>query len=217
MIARITTVCCAIIVCALLLTACSNPGYNDNPSQQMTKATVGCLVATDFYAVYFSAYIKPSGEDAKSKDKKALFRSYCKDIPMPGTAFFTADLVGAELREVPIAIRIVEQEFAGGDEKKAENFKDTRTLVEIPAKLYAKGVVEAKAELDKNGYYAVYLVMGGEEAISEEDKLRIPLHVGVDPDAKPMLTKILTIAGITFGFALIGFVAFRFMRRRNNV
>lgn len=202
-----------------LITACESPGYNDNPSQQMTKATVGCLVGTDFYAVYFSAYIKPAGDTAKlsAKDKKALFRSYCKDIPMTGTGFFTADVVGEELRQMPIGIKIVEQEFVGGDESKAENFKDLRTIAEIPAKLYPRGAVEAQAELDKEGYYAIYLMVGGEDAISEDDKIRIPMHVGVDPDAKPLTTKIAIGAGVTIGFAMIGFVAFRFMRRRNNV
>ncbi len=207
---------CSLSLSILLLMACTSPGYNDNPSQQMTKATVGCLVATDFFAVYFSAYIQPADDNTKVKDKKDLFRSYCKDIPMTGKAFFTADLVGSELRETPIAVRIVEQEFTGGDEAKAENFKDLRTLSEVPAKLYSKGVVEAQALLEKNGYYAVYLIMGGEDAISDEDKLRIPLHVGVDPDAKPLMTRIAIIVGITLGFALIGFAAFRFMRRSKN-
>ncbi|MBK8815485.1 MAG: hypothetical protein IPN42_08275 [Methylococcaceae bacterium] len=211
------TLLCALAACTLFIAACSNPGYNDNPSQQMTKATVGCLVATDFFAVYFSAYIQPTGENAKAQDKKALFRSYCKNIPMTGKAFFTADLVGSELRETPIGIRVVEQEFLGGDESKAENFKDIRTISEVPAKLYSKGVVEAQALLEKNGYYAMYLIMGGEDAISDEDKLRIPLHVGVDPDEKPLATRMGIIAGITVGFGLIGFVAFRFMRRRHNV
>jgi hypothetical protein len=206
-----------LIISVLSLIACTSPGYNDNPSQQMTKATVGCLVATDFYAVYFSAYIQPTGENTKAKDKKALFRSYCKDIPTPGKAFFTADLVGSELREMPIGIRIVEQEFSGGDEAKAENFKDSRTIAEIPAKLYPRGAVEAQAQLDKEGYYAIYLLIGGEEALSDEDKLRIPLHIGVDPDTKPMRTRIIMGIGATVGFALIGFVAYRFMRRRNNV
>jgi hypothetical protein len=207
------------LIGSLLLTACESPGYNDNPSQVMTKATVGCLVATDFFAVYFSAYIKPEGESTRmtAEDKKALFRSYCKDIPTTGTAFFTADLVGSELREMPIGIRIVEQELTGGDDTKAENFKDLRTIAEIPAKLYPRGAVEAQAKIDKNGYYAIYLMIGGEEAISDDDKLRIPLHVGVDPDAKPIATRVAMGVGVTLGFALIGFVAYRFMRRRNNL
>ncbi len=208
------------LLLTLLLTACESPGYNDNPSQVMTKATVGCLVATDFYAVHFSAYIKPAGEGSNkmsAKDKKALFRSYCKDIPTTGMGFFTADVVGDELRQTPIGIRIVEQEHTGGDESKAENFKDLRTISEIPAKLYPRGAVEAQAQLDKNGFYAIYLLVGGEEALSDEDKLRIPLHVGVDPDTKPMATRIAMAIGLTVGFALVGFVAYRFMRRRNNV
>ncbi|ESS71752.1 hypothetical protein MGMO_91c00030 [Methyloglobulus morosus KoM1] len=208
-----------LFIGSLLLTACESPGYNDNPSQQMTKATVGCLVATDFFAVYFSAYIKPANDSNTKmtvKDRKALFRSYCKNIPTTGTAFFTADVVGDELRQTPIGIRIVEQELTGGDEDKAENFKDIRTIAEIPAKLYPRGAVEAQAQLDKNGYYAIYLMVGGEEALSDEDKLRIPLHVGVDPDANPIRTYIAIGIGGTVGLALIGFVAYRFMRRQNS-
>lgn len=208
-----------LFIGSLLLTACESPGYNDNPSQQMTKATVGCLVATDFFAVYFSAYIKPANDSNTKmtvKDRKALFRSYCKNIPTTGTAFFTADVVGDELRKTPIGIRIVEQELTGGDEDKAENFKDIRTIAEIPAKLYPRGAVEAQAQLDKNGYYAIYLMVGGEEALSDEDKLRIPLHVGVDPDANPIRTYIAIGIGGTVGLALIGFVAYRFMRRQNS-
>ncbi len=208
-----------LLINTLLLTACNSPGDNDNPSQVMTKATVGCLVATDFYAVYFSAYVKPPVDNVSmsAKDKKTLFRSYCKDIPTTGMGYFTADVVGEELRQTPIGIRVVEQEFAGGDESKAENFKDIRTISEIPAKLYPRGAVEAQAQLDKNGYYAIYLMVGGEEALSDEDKLRIPLHVGVDPDAKPIGTYMAMGIGSILGLALIGFVAFRFMRRRNTL
>lgn len=208
-----------LLLALLPLTACQSPGYNDNPSQQMTKATVGCLVATDFYAVYFSAYIKPPGDDAKlsAKERRKLFRSYCKDIPATGTAFFTADVVGDELRQTPIGIRIVEQEHTGGDETKAENFKDLKTIAEIPAKVYPRGAVEAQAQIDKEGFYAIYLLVGSEEALSDDEKIRIPLHVGVDPDAKPMITRIAMGIALTLGFALVGFVAYRFMRRRNNV
>jgi hypothetical protein len=205
-----------LLISMLLLSACSNPGYNDNPSQQMTKATVGCLVATDFYAVYFSAYIQPTGDNNKVKDRKALFRSYCKNIPTTGAAFFTADLVGSELREMPIGIHIVEQELTGGDDSKAENFKDIRTISETPAKVYPRGAVEARAQLDKNGYYAIYLLIGGEEAIADDDKIRIPLHVGVDPDEKPIRTYMIMGIGGIVGLALIAFVAYRFMRRRNS-
>jgi hypothetical protein len=198
-----------------LSVACTSPGYNDNPSQQMTKATVGCLVANDFYAVYFSAYIKPV-DDAKGidGDRRALFRSYCKDIPKAGNAFFTADLVGDELRQTPIAVKIVEQELTGGDDKKAENFKDIKVLADIPATVYPKGVVESRADLTKEGYYAIYLTIG-EEAISDEDRLRIPLHVGVDPDAKPLWHRIGMIVASIATFLLIAFFSyFFFMRKR---
>ena len=203
-----------LLVCTALMTACTSPGYNNNPSQQITNARVGCLAATDFFAVYFSVHLQPSSENQNARITKELFRSYCKDIPTPGKVFFTADLVGSELRRIPIGIRIVEQEFTGGDESHTENFKDLRTISEVLATPYQKGVVESHFELNKNGYYAIYLIRGGEDAVSEEDKLRIPLNVGVDSGAKLLMTRIITIFGIASGLALIGFVAFRYMRRR---
>lgn len=197
--------------CAVLLTACTSPGYNDNPSQIPIKAKAGCRFANDFYAAYFSVYIKPAG-DVKSKefdDRYALYRPYCTDIPTVGTAFFTAELTGSDIRQIPIGIRVVEQEYTGGGESDAENFKDIRVVSDVPAKLYPRGVVEIDAELDKNGYYAFYLMIEG------EDRLRIPLRVGVDPDAAPVVSRIAVSIGGALGFALLGFVVYRYTRRHN--
>ena len=204
----------ALLVCTALMTACTSPGYNDNPSQQITNARVGCLAATDFFAVYFSVHLQPSNENHNARITKELFRSYCKDIPTPGKVFFTADLVGSELRRIPIGIRIVEQDFTGGDESHTENLKDLRTISEVLPKIYSKGVIESHFELNKIGYYAIYLIRGGQDAASEEDKLRIPLNVGIDFGVKLLMTRIVTIVSIASGLALIGFVAFRYMRRR---
>jgi len=203
----------ALLVCTALMAACTSPGYNHNPSQQMTNARVGCLATTDFFAVYFSVHLQPANENQDARITKELFRAYCKDLPTPGKVFFTADLVGSELRNRPIGIRIVEQ-GAGDDESHAENLEDLHTISEVLPKTYSKGVIESQFELRKNGYYAIYLIRGGDEAVSEEDTLRIPLKVGVDSGVNLLMTRIVSLFAIASGLALIGFVAFRYIRRR---
>jgi hypothetical protein len=206
----------ALLIYTALMTACTSPGYNNNPSQQMTDARVGCLAATDFFAVYFSVHLQPINENQDARIKKTLFRSYCNEIPTPGTVFFTADLVGSELRNIPIGIWIVEQE-SGDDDSYAESLKDRHILSEIAPKTYSNGVIESHFELNKGGYYAIYLVKGGTDAFSEGDTLRIPLNVGADSGAKRLMARIVTLFGIASGLALIGFVAFRYKRKPNGV
>lgn len=204
----------ALLVCTALMTACTNPGYNDNPSQQITTARVGCPATTDFFSVYFNVHLQPSNENQDARITKELFRSYCEDIPTPGKVFFTVDMVGDELKKTPIGIRIVEQEFTGGDENNTENFKDIHTIAEVPAKAYSKGVIETQFDINENGAYAIYLIRGGADAVSEQDRLRIPLNVGVDASKQRLIKRIATMFGIASGLVLTGFMAFRYMRKR---
>ncbi len=199
-----------------LMSACTSPGYNDNPSQQITNARVGCAAATDFFAVYFSMHVQPPDENPNAKLTKERFRSYCNDIPTPGKVFFTTDLVGRELRKIPIGILIVEQE-SGDAESPTGYQKHLHTLSEVPPKTYTKGVIESSFELNKSGHYAIYLMRGGEDAVSEEDKLRIPLNVGVDSGEKLLMKRIIITFGAAWGLALIGVAAFRYLRRRKTV
>lgn len=207
----------ALLVCSGLMAACTSPGYNNNPSQQMTNARIGCPAATEFFAVYFSVHVQPPLENQDEKITKELFRSYCQDIPTLGKVFFTADLVGSELRKIPIGIRVVEQAFPDGGENNADNSNDLITVSEFPPKTYSKGAIEIQFELDKSGYYAVYLIRNGRDAISKEDELRIPLNVGIESGIKRLLTRLPIFLGIATGLALIVFVAFRFMRQRKVI
>ncbi|HLF96110.1 MAG TPA: hypothetical protein VI457_03120 [Methylococcaceae bacterium] len=200
-----------LLVCMALTTACT--GHNDNPSQQITTERVGCPVATDFFAVYFTVHVQPSDESPDARVTRELFRPYCHDLPKPGKVFFTADLVGNELKATPIGIEVVEEEFAGGNESQSGNVKDVRTLSEVTPKRYSKGVIQTAFDLDKNGYYAIYLIRAGKGAGSEPERLRIPLNVGVTSGGKLLMTRIVTIFVITSGLALIGFVVFRYGRR----
>ncbi len=171
--------------------------------------SVGCLITNDFYAVHFSVYVKTAVAPKDVSDRAALLKPYCQELPTTGKAFFSADLIDRDIRKTPIGIRVVELELTGSDDTKPESFKEVRTISEVPAKMYTKGVVEAQADIAKNGYYALFLLIGGEEAISDEDKLRIAFHVGGDPDALPKKTLMLIIGGaVTLLIIIIGSVWF---------
>ena len=174
------------------------------PVQFDYTETVGCLVTNDFYAVYFSAYIKPEGnlEDIKGKDRNKLLRSYCKEIPRSGSLYFTADLADEDAREMPIAVRLVKQELIGEDDKKAENFRDISTIFEIPAKLYPQGMVETRIDLNSEGRYALYLMIGEEDTLTNENILNIPMNIGVDPDAVSAWQHAFSALGIFLGIVI---------------
>lgn len=201
-----------LFVSFFLLLACS-PKDKTAPVQFDYVETVGCLVTNDFYAVYFSAYLKPEGNLAETtgKERDKLLRSYCKNIPEPGVIYFTADLVDDDVRETPVSVRLVEQELIGDDERVAENFRDIRTISEVQSKMYPQGIVETQADLEKNGYYALYLLIGDGKVIAEEDILKIPFVVGVDPDAVSLWHRMLGILGVILGVIIpitIGVIIF---------
>lgn len=155
-----------------LLAGCNTSEKLGTPPQIADVNSVGCLVANDFYAVHFSAYLKPI---QSSNDREALLTPYCQELPREGKIFFGVDLIDRDIRETPIGIRVIEIEKTG---EKMTDFKEIRELNKVEPKLYSKGVVEAQTDVDKKGDYALILVIGGEDAISEEDKLKITFHVG---------------------------------------
>lgn len=177
-----------IFICIPLLTACEKSG----PVQHHYTTSIGCLITNDFYATYFSVYVEP--EDIENETDNEIFKPFCHAISRTGTAYFTVDLVDEDLREIPIGIRLVEQQLIGEDENLAQSFKDIRTLSVVRPKLYPQGTIEMQAELNKKGYYALYLDIGGEDAIFEDDQLIIPLHVGDIAIAKRVWDRIRDIA-----------------------
>ncbi len=168
----------ATMACLFFPTGCEQLGLGGKQTQQLGKRPdLDCIIANDFYAVHFSAYLQPDKTD-KNADPKAAFVPFCQKIPRAGKMFFTADLIDRDIRETPIGIKLVEVEKTG--QKAPDDIREIRTLAEIPAKLYPRGAVEAQAEIDKNGDYVLYLLIG--EAMEEDDKFRVPLEVGVDPN-----------------------------------
>ena len=187
------------IISSLLLTGCNNDKLG-TPPQIADINSVGCLIANDFYAVHFSAYLKPT-TPLEGNDREALLKPYCQELPSTGKAFFSADLIDRDIRKTPIGIRVIEIEKTGD---KPTDFKEIRTLNEVPPKIYSKGVVEAQADLDKLGDYSLILAIGGDEAISEEDRLKINFHVG----DTPLLSKLTENMQIALAGGIPALIAF---------
>jgi hypothetical protein len=186
-----------LLIGAFLLSGCDKLGFGNKQSNALgNRPDLDCIVANDFYAVHFSAYIQPSKDD-KSADPKAAFVPYCQKIPRPGKMFFTADLIDRDIRTTPIGIRLVEVEKTG--QPAPNDIRSLRTVAEIPSKLYPRGAVEAQADIDKNGDYVLFLMIG--EAMEDDDKFRVPLEVGVDSNAMPI--HLIAIAAVS-GLLLIG-------------
>lgn len=195
-----------LAICATLACACTSPGYNDNPSQQISRGRVGCPAATEFFALYFSLRVQPAVENPEGRIVKEIFRSYCHHIPAPGMFYLTADLVGGELKKTPLAMKVVEENSGTSEEP--------RTIAEYPAKVYDKGVIESSFPIDHIGNFAIYLTRGQDASPSEVDRLRIPLYVGVEPPATLLIVNLLKLAGIGLGVAGLGYLLFRSLRKR---
>ncbi|MCK9607698.1 MAG: hypothetical protein M0R33_14750 [Methylomonas sp.] len=162
----------------LLLAGCEQLGFGAKQSNALgNRPDLDCIIANDFYAVHFSAYLQPSKAEL-NPENKAAFVPFCQKIPRAGKMFFTADLIDRDIRATPIGIKLVEVEKTG--QKVPDDIREIRTLVEIPAKLYPRGAVEAQADVDKNGDYVLYFLIG--DAVEEDDRFRVPLEVGVNPD-----------------------------------
>lgn len=200
-----------LLLGALLLNGCDKLGFGAKQSNALgNRPDLDCIIANDFYAVHFSAYIQPSKDD-KTADPKAAFVPYCQKIPRAGKMFFTADLIDRDIRTTPIGIRLVEVEKTG--QPAPDDIREIRTVAEIPSKLYPRGAVEAQADIDKNGDYVLYLMIG--EAMEDDDKFRVALEVGVDPNAISMQQIALAALGVMLLIGLI-FLAYLFKFKRKN-
>ncbi|MEQ1637462.1 MAG: hypothetical protein ABL903_12285 [Methylococcales bacterium] len=198
----------SLFIGLLVITGCNK---EDKKPQIEDINSVGCLIANDFYAVHFSAYLQPSPD--KKNDREALLKPYCQELPNIGKTFFSADLIDRDVRKTPIGIRIVELESAD-NVTPAASAKELRTLVEVPPKLYPQGVVGTQADIDKIGDYALILIIGGEEALSEDDKLHIPFHVGKKLFALSSQMLFLLSIGL---FIIFGAIYFVYRQRKNTL
>ncbi|NOV31547.1 hypothetical protein [Methylomonas sp. ZR1] len=198
-----------LVACVVLLSGCDKLGFGTKQSNALgNRPDLDCIIANDFYAVHFSAYLQPDKND-KNPDPKAAFVPFCQKIPRAGKMFFTADLIDRDIRATPIGIKLVEVEKTG--QKAPDDVREIRTVAEIPSKLYPKGAVEAQADVDKTGDYVLYLLIG--EAMEDDDKFRIALEVGVDPKGADL--PLAAIGGVVALVLLVlGFLVYLHKRRK---
>ncbi len=194
-----------LLFCSFLVVshAWSQGGQSDDKLSQLR-----CLVTTDFYIVHFTAFQPRAGET----DPKKMFRPYCQDLPEASRAYLTVDLVGQDVRSMPVALKLVE-EAQGAENGQLE---PQRTLVEVPSKVYKNGVVETQADFDKPGHYDLLVTIG--EAVAEEDTIHIPLRVGlgtVPEEGSGENTRALLIISLG-GVALLSYFGWRFWKRRTQ-
>ena len=209
---RLSSFCIyALMACVVLLTGCEQLGFGAKQSNALgNRPDLDCIIANDFYAVHFSAYLQPTKDD-KNADPKAAFVPFCQQIPRAGKMFFTADLIDRDIRTTPIGIRLVEVEKTG--QKAPDDVREIRTIIEVPSRLYPRGAVEAQAEIDKTGDYVLYFLIG--DAIEEDDKFRVALEVGVEPGGSS-LPMIAIISLLVLLVGVLGFLIYWYKRKSNK-
>ncbi|MBS1212381.1 MAG: hypothetical protein H6R26_997 [Proteobacteria bacterium] len=187
--------------------AANAPRDPTNGRQSYSGSNMSCLVANDFYAVHFTA-IQPG----MNKDEKTPFVKYCQEIPSVGKTYLSIDLLDRDVRNTPIALRVVEEEV-GIDGVPP---KEKSTLAELPARIYKNGTVDTHVEITTPGHYALIATIG-DDMITDDDRLRIPFSVGIPSPSKPSnwmgkFTGVLT-AGFFGVMGLIGLRTYLSYRR----
>ncbi len=179
-----------------------------DPVTAFGQESLTCVVANDLYILHFTAYQQPEAGAEVSQGE--MFKSYCEELPHTGLTYLTVDLMDADVRRMPVAVKVVEEEKAVEDD--GETMKPVRTLAEIVPKAYPKGVIEAKAELDKPGYYAVLLSIG-DGSVSKEARVRIPLRVAIQKD-KSRFARYGTAIMLFVGVAALLFLLYKVFARK---
>jgi hypothetical protein len=151
------------------------PRDMNNGRQMYQGASMNCLVANDFYAVHFTAM-----QEGRYEGERHDFAKYCQEIPGTGKTYLSIDLLDRDVRNTPVALRVIEEDLGEGGQLP----KEKSTLAEVPAKIYKSGTVETYANITQPGHYALIAVIG-DEAVTEDDRLRIPFSVGVPSPVQP--------------------------------
>jgi hypothetical protein len=124
---------------------------------------------------------------------------FCEDIPKTGSVVVVLDAIDAELREMPIEVRIIQD---AGEKSDAEAV----TVLHIAPQKYPTGSISFEHKFDQPGKF-VGLVAAGEKG---EHLARFPFSVAID---KPAYQKYMMIAVVV----LLGFALYLFSGRARRV
>jgi len=178
-------------------------GEPRNARQAYSGSNMTCLIGNDFYAVHFTAI-----QEGREKGETTNFAKYCQEVPRVGKTYLSIDLLDRDVRKTPVTLRVIREEF---NEEGGRPPQELGVLTETPAKLYPNGTADIAVDIKQPGHYALIATIGN-EAISEDDRLRIPFTVAVEGAAKVnWLGRITGFTVITF-FGVMGYIGWRTYR-----
>mgnify|MGYP006278503807 CR=1 FL=1 len=167
---RWITLFLVLLQCGLSTVEAANNVRNNNGRTNYSGASMKCLVANDFYAVHFSAM-----QIGRQSGEPSDYMKYCQEVPIIGLTFLTLDMLDRDVRTLPIALKVVQEEL---DANGMPN--NQKVLVEVPSRVYKNGTVDTKYEFTKPGHYAVIAEFGEPDGmVTEDDRLRIPFTVAM--------------------------------------
>lgn len=74
---------------------------------------------------------------------------YCDEVPRGGNTVLVVDILGDELRRMPIGVEVL-----------ARQASESRRVLSMPPKIYRRGVADAQMELDSGGAYLTQIAIG---------------------------------------------------------
>jgi general stress protein CsbA len=138
-----------------------------------------CKLQLGKYSLHFTGY-QPEATGSEE---------FCEDIPKTGSVVIALDAIDAELREMPIEVRIIQDSGEKGD-------AEAVTVLHLAPQSYPTGSISITHQFDQPGKF-VGLVTAGEKG---EHVSRFPFSVAI---SKPAYQKYLPIILVVLlGFAL---------------
>lgn len=144
-----------------------------------------CKLQLGRYAMHFTGY-QPEATGSKE---------FCEDIPETGPTVVALDAIDAELREMPIEVRIIRDPGEKGD-------REAITVLHLAPQRYPTGSISFEHKFDQPGKF-IGLVTAGERG---EYVSRFPFSVA---SSRPAYEKYLLILAVP----LLGFFLYRFSGR----
>jgi len=155
-----------------------------------------CKLKLGHYVVHFAGY------QPLDKRDPSRYTEFCEDIPDTGQTYVVLDLIDPALREMPIAVRVLEDQGRGNDDF-------ARVVFEMPGKSHPTGTFSYRHTFDQPGkFVGLISVEGGEEQLMA----RFPFSVG----AKPVNIWKYVFYAIAFLAATIGLIIYG-LRSHNKV
>ncbi len=178
-------------------------GEPKSARQAYSGSNMTCLIGNDFYAVHFTAI-----QEGREPGETTNFAKYCQEIPSLGKTYLSVDLLDRDVRKTPISLRVVREEFS---EEGGRPPQELGTLTETPAKVYPNGTADIAVDIKQAGHYALIATIGS-EAISEDDRLRIPFTVAMEGVAKVNWLGRITGIIVAAFFSVMAYIGWRTYR-----